>query len=314
MISAFNSTLGGELARSWAARLAGTPLAFWGLGAAAYAWRFGLEGVQARFLALPAPLQAALLLAVPLLVVASDGLARRLDRLILRWLEGYWPEAPPFTWLARWRRSRHRHRRERLEAEWQRLQGAFQQGRLHDPGARLRLSRLEALLHAYPDDPAHMTLPTQLGLRLRAAETRPLLRYGLDGVVCWPALWLVLPEQARQDVAAARADLSGAARLVFWALLGVVWGAWAPWALPVALGLAWAGYRLALESAETFATLVETAFALHRFALYEALGLPRPTTPEEERQLGEAITAHLWSGEPLDAFRAPAEEAAGAEI
>ncbi len=296
MISAFNSTLGSELARSWAARLTGTPLAFWGLGAAAYAWRFGLEDAQARFLALPAPLQAALLLAAPLLIVASDGLARRLDRHILRWLEGYWPEMPPFTWLARWGRRRHQQRYQRLEAEWQQLQHAFQQGRLHDPGARLRLSRLEALLHAYPDDPTHMTLPTQLGLRLRAAETRPLLRYGLDGVICWPALWMVLPEQARQDVAAAWADLSGTARLVFWALLGMVWGAWAWWALPVALGLAWAGYRLVLEATDVFATQVEITFAVHRFALYDALGLQRPTTAEEERQLGAALTAHLWQG------------------
>lgn len=299
MISTFNSTLGSELARSWVARLTGTSLAFWGLGAAAYAWRFGLEDAQARFLALPVPLQAALLLAVPLLIAASDGLARRLERHILRWLEGYWPEIPPFTWLARWGRERHSERRQRLEAEWQRLQGAFQQGYLHDPAARLRLSRLEVLLHAYPDDPTHMTLPTQMGLRLRAAEARPLLRYGLDGVVCWPALWLVLPEQARRDVAAAWGDLSETARLVFWALLGAVWSAWAWWVLPAALGLAWAGYRLATEAADAFATQVETAFAVYRFALYDAFGLHRPTTAEQERQQGQRLTAHLWYGDPL---------------
>ena len=303
MLGKFDETFGEETARAWFAQLWNPSLVFWGLGALTYVLRYGVAGARRTFLEQPPPLQAALLLAVPLLLMVSNRVARRFDHILLRWLEGYWPQVPPFVWAARLLLWWHRRRRRALEEEWQPLQDAFQQGELA-ADRRLRLSRLEALLHGYPDDPRDMNLPTRLGLRLRAAETRARVRYGLDAVVCWPALWLVLPDVPRQELAAARVQLNEAVRFVFWAALSAVWSVWAWWAAPLALGLAWVGYRMTLAAAEPFATLVEATFALHRFRLYEALGLAPPRPDEDERRLGRAITRHLWAGEPLPGQKA----------
>ncbi len=295
MIARFDAALGQETATAWLARLVSGAALFWGSGLAAYAWRHGVAQAQATFLALPTPVQVGLLVAVPLVLAGSDQVARRFQLTLLRWLEGYWPERLPLAWLRRRLLARRRADYRRLEAEWQRLQAAFEAGRLR-PEGRERLGRVEVALHRYPDAPDDM-LPTMLGTRLRAAETRPLHRYGLDGVVCWPALWLLLPEPARREVSAARAELNAAVRFTFWGALTALWAIWAWWAAPLAGLLAWLGYRAALEAADGYATLVEATFAVHRFALYDALGLPRPSGPEEERRAGEALTRWLWTGE-----------------
>lgn len=57
--------------------------------------------------------------------------------------------------------------------------------------------------------PAHANrlMPTRLGNVLRAAESGVEDKYGIDPVPCWPALWLVLPDETRTEVTAARASL-----------------------------------------------------------------------------------------------------------
>ena len=42
---------------------------------------------------------------------------------------------------------------------------------------------------------------------MRAAELRPLSRYGQDAVICWPRLWLLLPDASRHDITTARGSL-----------------------------------------------------------------------------------------------------------
>jgi hypothetical protein len=47
-------------------------------------------------------------------------------------------------------------------------------------------ARLDSRRRRRPSDPNRL-LPTQIGSILRAAETRPADRYGLDAVVVWPS-------------------------------------------------------------------------------------------------------------------------------
>jgi hypothetical protein len=158
------------------------------------------------------------------------------------------------------------------------------------------LIRLGLQLRAFPTD--RDLMPTRLGNLLRAAERKPLEKYGLDAVICWPRLWLLLPDAVRKDLQEARADLNIAARVWFWSLLFIFWvllGAW--WAVPVGLlSAAFVYYGWLLDAAGTYADLLESAFDLYRPLLYQSLRWPLPNSPQEEHQSGEALTQYLWRG------------------
>ncbi|MEV1005619.1 hypothetical protein [Nonomuraea sp. NPDC050202] len=120
-------------------------------------------------------------------------------------------------------------------------------------------------------------LPTALGNILRAGELRPLRRYGLDVLIAWPRLWLVLPETARQEISGARTRLDVVGRTMVWALAAGVWSVFVWWAVPVAVLLAISAYRGGvLPAARVYSDLVEAAFDLYRWELYKALRLPMP--------------------------------------
>lgn len=155
---------------------------------------------------------------------------------------------------------------------------------------------LESQLKHFPTQPERM-MPTRLGNILRAAEGRPSAKYGLDSIICWPALWLVLPDAAKTELQAARAALDRAIRLWLWSVMFVVWTQWAWWALPAGL-LAAVGiyYSWILQAATTYGQLLEAAFDTHRAALYKALRFTLPQTLEEETPIGKDITAYLWQG------------------
>jgi hypothetical protein len=48
-------------------------------------------------------------------------------------------------------------------------------------------------------------MSTRLGNLLRAAEQRPAVKYGLNSVVCWPHLWLLLDSDTNWTVTLRRA-------------------------------------------------------------------------------------------------------------
>lgn len=141
-------------------------------------------------------------------------------------------------------------------------------------------------------------MPTRLGNILRAAERRPLEKYGLDGVICWPRLWLLLPEAAKKDIQEARADLNNAARFWLWSLLFIGWaglGAW--WAIPLGVAAAlFAYFGWAIAAAITYGDLIEAAFDLYRHLLYDSLRWKLPPDPNEERRVGRQLTEYLWRG------------------
>jgi hypothetical protein len=338
MLTAFWSGLGGDLAKRWTARVLTPAFAFWLGGLAAVWWRAHERGVRtsgwvsqltatARSVdELPDLAKGLLVLSFLLVVTASALAAETMTLPVLRLLEGYgWRPAwlrSEFIAYRRWRRRRWADRvealavRQRLgtltleeflelcqlettpKTDPSRLR-ALRQQRNEGFDARMAadLGRGRTFLHHCPNQDG-MGMPTRLGDILRAAEGRPADKYGLDAIVCWYSLWLLLPSDARAELIQTRAAVDGAARTWIWGAGIIIWTPWTWWALPIAAATsALAYYRGMLPAAAVFGELIGSTFDLYRFRLYDALHLPRPSTPRAERRRnGPQVTNILWGG------------------
>jgi hypothetical protein len=337
VLTALWTGLGSEFARHWMARVLTPAFVFWvggagavwygdhRSGARAHGWRDEVAAAARSWPALPVPAQVAIVLSGLLLVTASALAAERLTLPLLRLLEGYWSRP-------RWLRERLvRHRRRRRDAwtsAFEKLATRQRMGLLTpaelvdlialertpaaDPARRnhLRRRRAQGLdarqvaelgrarrrLRATPRRD-ELVMPTRLGDTLRAAEQRSGDKYGLDGVVCWHGLWLVLPVEVRAELVQARLALDRATRMWLWGALFVVWTPWTLWAVPIAVAVpALAYYGGMLTAAGLFGELLVAAYDLHRFRLYDGLRLPRPRDPRSERRDGRRVTEQLWGG------------------
>jgi hypothetical protein len=304
MLTTFWEGLGSKVAEQWALRILTPAFAFWTGGLTAWlwgnlgddiranGWAAALQEHTSKLQTLPVALQVALVIVILLALVASAAIAERLTLPLLRILEGYWP-AP----LGGWLRRRNFARR---QAAYRRAGDLA--GRRDDMGLTVgEDAELAALEHRLRRTPATLalTMPTRLGNMLRAAEARPRERYGLDTVVCWPYLWLLLDEDTKAELTQARGALNAATRVWLWGALFAVWAVWAWWALPAAVAVCAATYYASmLSAAGVYGDLLEATFALHRAALYAALRWPLPASPDEEIPDGEAVTTYLWRGIP----------------
>lgn len=292
MISRFFESLGERLSERSLA-LALTPaFLFWGGGALIVAGRWGLPATW-DWLASRTPMEQVLLLVLALFLLAlSTAVVGRLRFSLLRLLEGYWPG--PLRGLSVLLGKAQARGVRRRRARWNQLKAKEQKGTI-SPAERRLLAELDLKNHYYPADEDDC-LPTALGNALRAAETAIWHRYGLDAFAVWPHLWLLLPEGVQKELSAARGQLDNLVELWFWGLLFLVWTALWPWAALIALVWMGLAYRFAVGAARTFADLFLAAFTLHRFALYDALGWPRPSSGEDETIRGARLSEHLWRG------------------
>ncbi|WP_174708763.1 hypothetical protein [Nostoc sp. TCL240-02] len=157
------------------------------------------------------------------------------------------------------------------------------------------LIQLDWEQHHRPLD--NQLMPTRLGNILRAAEQRPLEKYGLDAIVCWSRLWLLLSDAVKKDLQEARADLNTAVRIWLWSLLFIVWTIWVWWAAPVGIICAiFAYYYWAIDAARNYGELIDATFDLHRHLLYQSLRWYLPPEPDKERLAGKSLTEYLWRG------------------
>jgi hypothetical protein len=295
MLGSFWDSVAGKLADRWFA-LSGQALVFWAGALLAWAAANGgirsLEGPGHRLAGYSGPGQVAVLVGALLLVAASAIVVQRLTGPVLSLLEGYWPRLlHPLqdTLIGRCARRADTARR-----EVQKLAGP-----VHDGTAtrkeRDRYVRLDRRLRRMPT--RDRLLPTPIGNTLRAAETRPVDKYGLDPVSLWPHLWLLMPDTARQELAAARAALDASVAAVVWGLLFLAFTPWSPWAPPVGLGVAALALLVWIPArAANFAALVEAAFDLYRQNLYTQLRWPLPASPHDERREGRRVTTYLLRG------------------
>jgi hypothetical protein len=311
---------------------AGLALVWWsghGNRVQRHGWSVELNATAAPLEQLPAAAQILLIVGALMLIAASALIVERLTLPALKLLEGYWSRP---AWLRaqlvryrRWRRRRWattvedlRRREARGDlslAEFEQLERLTTSDvltpadtELHDRLAERRqrftaaqfakLARGTDFLRASPPEGA-LGMPTRLGEVLRAAERRSFDKYGLDTVICWYRLWMLLPEGVKTEISQARLELDRAVRAWLWGALFLVWAPWLWWiAVPVGLLVPLVAYNVGmLNAAALFGDLTETAFDLHRMQLYDAMQMPRPTSPAEERASGVRLTRIFWHGE-----------------
>jgi hypothetical protein len=297
VLASFWAGVGGKLADRWAS--AAVPaLIFWLGGLLAYAYhRNGISPITRSLARWTTPEQVAALVVALLVVGASAIVVQRLTLPWLRLLEGYWPGwcGPVREWMAdrAWQQS------VADEAAAQQL-ARFVYGADPTAAQLAQFARLEDRRHRRPEE-QHRFMPTRAGNIIRAAELRPYRKYGLDAVVVWPRLWIVLPDAARQELLSARARLDGAAGAAVWGVLFCVFSGLTPWC--AVAGLAVAGIAIwgwLPARAEVYGDLLEAAYDLHRTALYQQLRWPLPKDPWRERTQGERLTRYLLRGPALD--------------
>lgn len=296
MIDKFWDSVGGKLADRWAGA-AGPALVFWTGGLLAWTHGHGgwasLAAIGGWLQRQTSSVQVTALLGLLIGVLAGGVVVQAAVNGALRLAEGYLPR-----WLAPLRRrmvrrvARAAERRDRL---LQSLAPAVLSGRA-TADEQARFQQLDRSRRRVPGLPERL-MPTRVGNILRAAESRPVDKYGLDPVAVWPHLWLLLPDHVRAELLAARAAVDGAVMGVLWALLSTGFTVWTWWALPVGLAVAALAFLVWLPArAATFADLFEAAFDLHRTDLYRQLRWPAPGNPGEEVAAGRKLTHYLVRG------------------
>jgi hypothetical protein len=288
----FLEGISGKLAEQWVATLLTPAFIFWLAGLLAYSDRYGFSGIQAWLQRYSEPIQISILAIVLCIIAASAFIAQRFDTEVLRALEGYW--YPGLRRLLVPGTQFQKYRRHRLTIILKRVNPKLL-NHTATPWERAEFVRCDRLLHQFPEK-EHDLLPTRLGNILRAAERRPYYRYGLDAIICWPRLWLVLPEATKTDIQMAQSELNSAVRLFLWSTLGLIWGMWSWKIIPIALLSLFFAYNWAIAAAITYGDLIEASFDLHRHLLYQALGWRKPDDPNEERRVGQQLIDYLWRG------------------
>jgi hypothetical protein len=287
-------SLGESIAKEWLSKVLLPALVFWlgGLLAVCSNPKFGWKIIEpfigdgknvATF-----PLNQLIL---GLLAIAvSAAIVQRLELAVLRCLEGYW--LPLLNPLRRWLVGR-------IETGYNNAKQERQQ--LFDRYASLTSEEMDKLVRLdwqrkQTPKQSDRLMPTRLGNILRAAERRPLEKYGLETVICFPRLWLLLPAEVKAELSEARSRLNSMVRIWIWSVLFLMWGIWSWWAIPVAISSAWLAYGWMLDASVIYGDLLESAFDLYRTLLYKSLRWKLPRNPTEERELGKGLTDYLWRG------------------
>jgi hypothetical protein len=292
MLDKFWESIGTNLANRWLDHIFGPTFLFWAGGLGLYAWQAGWQGLLGNVRAFDQFQQISWIIVSLLVLVFSSMFVQAIRFPILRLLEGYWPW--PFTYLRSAIVSVRKRLFNKKYDELRELKSAEAKRDLTEP-QRKRLTHLEVWAHWQPVQEDDL-LPTALGNTLRARERTPERKYGLDAVICWPRLWPLLPEIVRSDLTTARSSLDRMVEFWFWGLLFLVWTIWNPWAALISLFWMILAYGMIRQAAMAYGDLLESAFDLHRLALYDAICWPRPNTLKDEKEEGKRLTEFLWRG------------------
>ena len=195
-------------------------------------------------------------------------------------------EHAPAKWLADWRRNRS-----------QQAKAIADNPNSSSAAAAKAMARVDRICLVEADR------PTWIGDRLRACRVRVERAYGLDLDAAWPRLWLIVPDNVRAELGAARDAFGVAARLTAWAILYLILGAWWWPAVPIALITGATGIIRARQATDNLGDLVEAAVDLHVRGLAVQIGenLTGPLTPAIGQLLSRQMRKSSWEpGSPLE--------------
>jgi hypothetical protein len=233
-------------------------------------------------------LLAAVLAGSAAIGLTACGLGSAIERTVLAAGWRSWPR--PVRALAR-RRTRSRQHRwdeahREYSARWEEAARTRALNRPHDPGPRHAALRARAAICAERPD-----RPTWSGDRIHAVSVRLRRDLRLDLDQLWPHIWLVLPDQARNEIITTRIALARATELGAWSVLyalpALVW--WPSGVVAVLLGAA--ACRRTRGATDGYARLVEAAVRLHTRELAQHLGIDHagPLAPDAGDRFGELL-------------------------
>jgi hypothetical protein len=169
-------------------------------------------------------------------------------------------------------------------------------------------------------------LPTRMGNAIRAFERHPNVRWGLDGVTCWPRIETLLSAEERELHVDAKIDVNVFVNTAVGAVIvglcllvdKAVYTPNPPWDWPlyaIPFVLAYLLYGVALDPVVNWGSVVRASIDMHRLEMYEKLGVRAPTSFSDERQLATHLNRALLFGHPLmsDDFWRKAEDEAEAQ-
>ncbi|GAA0427108.1 hypothetical protein Acor_84110 [Acrocarpospora corrugata] len=285
-MTGFLGEVGKKIAERWVGLLALPGLLF--LAAVITAWQLGYAHALD-----PAPLGRqitawstdpgirtvgglVLIMVVCALSAVGVGLVASALGRAVEWLWTIQGACAPARWLVTLRRRR-----------WERAVSRAESATTAGAAARA-IAQADRICLREPDRPCW------IGDRLRVPRVRVEEAYGLDLDACWPRLWLIVPEEPRLAVGAARESLATAARLVGWSslyLLLALW--WWPGAVigAVLFGTGWSQARAA---ATALAELVEATVDLHVGDLNDRLAPARGVAPGTGRALTTLLRKSRW--------------------
>jgi phage gp46-like protein len=167
----------------------------------------------------------------------------------------------------------------------------------------LRAQAIRAVGQQYPEYGRRM-MPTRLGNVLRRYEDKAGQQYGLNILRVAPHLNLIAVKEHREYVDDCRKGLDLSVRLCALFALATALsvglladdGAWLLLAL-APYCVSYLAYRGAVSSAQAYGSALSTLVDLNRFALYEQLHIPPPSSTEVERNRNEQLLK-LLSGKP----------------
>lgn len=298
MLSTFGTGLGSKLADRWVASVVSPSFLFWLGGLLAWAscrdggFRAAVAGLVQKLGPLSTSLQILLVVVGFLAVTLSGILVQALVPFVLPALEGYWPQL--FDGVKRFLTERRSRPLDAHATRWREL-ALMQHARPLTSRELDEFTNLDRERRLAPLE-SNMRMPTRLGNVLRAMETRPRDHYGLDPIVCWPRLWLILPDQVRKPITESRKMLNQYVEIWIWSVLFLSWTYFSVWVPLVAAAVALLAYRGMIAAAVIYGDLVVACYDLHRFSLYVVLKWPPPTSPATELADGAALTMYLSRG------------------
>jgi hypothetical protein len=252
-----------------------------------------------------------------------------LNTFVLKMFEGYVIPLP-VNFLYRKAKRIHQRKAQRLKwkRDWLKHQILKREESAPYPGQKDELRVLRRRYYGvasrynlnYPEDPGDV-MPTRFGNTLKAAENYPRERYGFDGVIIWPRLFQVIPNEYKLNIDSVRNELSFLVNMsvlsiffsflcilaVFYTMLKVKGAGSDPSfyfqflkdAIPflfiaaISLAIARFFYEASIFSVGSYGLVVRSSFDLFRMDLLKKLHVPRPENSNKEfyawKELNELI-------------------------